>query len=152
MKKFTRNGERRLAWVPHATHSQTEQRWRESFVKNETNLRVAKEVNGIQGSGMCFCLSEFQNMEITSLICELNYKCERVDHIFVQIFDFFILISTERVLSSRTVKRGGSQGRSLESQPCECSCYFSGRGGRRRAIDPYDMRIKHVTTGFLIGL
>lgn len=73
MKKFTRNGERRLAWVPHATHSQTEQRWRESFVKNETNLRVAKEVNGIQGYGMCFCLSEFQNMEITSLICELNY-------------------------------------------------------------------------------
>ena len=48
-------------------------------MKNETNLRVAKEVNGIQGYGMCFCLSEFQNMEITSLICELNYKCERVD-------------------------------------------------------------------------
>ena len=152
MKKFTRTDERRLAWVPHATHSQTEQRWREWFVKNETNLRVAKEVNGIQGSGMCFCLSEFQNMEITSLIYELNYKCERVDHIFVQIFYFFILISTERVLSSRTVKRGGSQGRSLESQSCECSCYLSGRGGRRRAIDPFDMRIKHVTTCFFIGL
>ena len=61
VKKFTRTDERRLAWVPHATHSQTEQRWREWFVKNETNLRVAKEVNGIKGSGMCFWISEHGN-------------------------------------------------------------------------------------------
>ena len=40
----------------------------------------------------------------------------------MQIPGFFVVIFTERVLSSRTVKRGGSQGRSLESQSCEYSC------------------------------